>query len=208
MRTQTDAKSNTIQSLLARLEQLNTVGAALSRERNINRVLEQILLAAKAITHADGGTLYRMTEDGKSLRFEILRTDSLNIWMGGTSGCAVGFPDIALLKQDGQPNDALVAAYAAIHGVTVNIPDAYEETDRFDFAGTRGFDARTGYRSQSFLTVPMCDHEGAIIGVLQLINAIDPKTHQVQTFTDADQSLAESLASQAAIALSNRLLMT
>jgi len=208
MRTPSDTESNTIQNLLARLEQLNTVGAALSRERNINRVLEQILLAAKAITHADGGTLYRMTEDGKSLRFEILRTDSLNIWMGGTSGCSVGFPDIALRKQDGQPNDALVAAYAAIHGVTVNIPDAYEETDRFDFSGTRGFDARTGYRSQSFLTVPMSDHEGAIIGVLQLINAINPKTHKVQAFTDADQSLAESLASQAAIALSNRLLMT
>jgi len=208
MPASTHTTSATVQGLLTRLEQLNAVGAALSRERNISLLLEQILLAAKAITHADGGTLYRTTPDGKALQFEILRTDSLNIWMGGTSECTVEFPNIALRKPDGQPNDALVAAYAAIHGVTVNIADAYDETDRFDFSGTRGFDQRTGYRSQSFLTVPMCDHEGAIIGVLQLINALHPKTHQVQPFTEADQSLVESLASQAAIALSNRILLT
>ena len=72
--------------LFRRLEQLNAIGAALSKERDINRLLESILIAAKTITHADGGTLYRMTEDGKALRFEILRTDSLNIAMGGTTG--------------------------------------------------------------------------------------------------------------------------
>lgn len=201
-------ESSTVAGLLARLEQLNEVGAALSRERDISRLLEHILLAAKAITHADGGTLYRMLEDGQTLRFEILRTDSLHIAMGGTSGCVIDFPDLALKKPDGQPNDALVAAYAAIHGVTVNLADAYDETDRFDFSGTRGFDARTGYRSQSFLTVPMRDHEGSIIGVLQLINALNARTKKVQAFSDADQRLAESLASQAAIALSNRMLMT
>jgi len=201
-------ESNTVAGLLQRLEQLNEVGAALSRERDISRLLEHILLAAKTLTHADGGTLYRMLEDGQTLRFEILRTDSLQIAMGGTSGCAIDFPDIALKKPDGEPNDALVAAYAAIHGVTVNLPDAYEGSDRFDFSGTKDFDKRTGYRSQSFLTVPMRDHEGNIIGVLQLINALNMASLKVQAFSDADQRLVESLASQAAIALSNRMLLT
>ena len=201
-------ESNTVVGLLQRLEQLNEVGAALSRERDISRLLEHILLAAKTITHADGGTLYRMLGDGQTLRFEILRTDSLHIAMGGTSGCAIDFPDIALKKPDGEPNGALVAAYAAIHGVTVNLPDAYDESDRFDFSGTKDFDKRTGYRSQSFLTVPMRDHEGNIIGVLQLINALNMDSLKVQAFSDADQRLVESLASQAAIALSNRILLT
>ena len=201
-------ESNTVAGLLQRLEQLNEVGAALSRERDISRLLEHILLAAKTLTHADGGTLYRMLEDGQTLRFEILRTDSLQIAMGGTSGCAIDFPDIALKKPDGEPNDALVAAYAAIHGVTVNLPDAYDGSDRFDFSGTKDFDKRTGYRSQSFLTVPMRDHEGNIIGVLQLINALNMASLKVQAFSDADQRLVESLASQAAIALSNRMLLT
>ena len=193
--------------LFRRLEQLNEIGAALSKERDINRLLETILIAAKTITHADGGTLYRMTEDGRALRFEILRTDSLQIAMGGTTGNVINFPNLPLANDKGESNDSMVAAYAAIHDKTVNIADAYTEAG-FDFTGTRSFDERTGYRSQSFLTVPMKNHEGEIIGVLQLINALDPETHQVTPYSTADQSLAESLASQAAIALTNRLLIT
>ena len=73
-------------NLFRRLEQLNGIGAALSRERDIDRLLENILDAAKAITGADGGTLYSVTEDGSALKFEILRTDSLGIRLGGTTG--------------------------------------------------------------------------------------------------------------------------
>ena len=198
---------DSVEDLLKRLEQLNAIGASLSKERDITPLLEQILLAAKAITHADGGTLYRMLEDGHTLRFEILRTDSLNIAMGGTSGNAISFSDLSLLDATGAPNDSLVAAYAAIHRQTVNIADAYTEPN-FDFSGTRHFDEGIGYRSQSFLTVPLKNHEGEVIGVLQLINAQMPGSCRVVPFSAADQSLVESLASQAAIALSNRLLMT
>jgi HD-GYP domain-containing protein (c-di-GMP phosphodiesterase class II) len=195
------------QGLLRRLEQLNEIGAALSKERDIHRLLETILVAAKTITNADGGTLYRVTEDGNALRFEIVRTDSLKIARGGTTGEAINFPNVPLHDEDGQPNDGMVAAYAAIHERTVNIVDAYAH-EGFDFSGTRRFDERTGYRSQSFLTVPMKNHDGEVIGVLQLINAMDRDTKEVVAFSLADQSLAESLASQAAIALTNRLLIT
>ena len=198
---------DSVEDLLKRLEQLNAIGVSLSKERDITRLLETILLAAKTITNADGGTMYRMMEDGKSLRFETLHTDSLNIAMGGTSGVAINFPNLPLLDDAGAPNDSLVAAYAAIHNQTVNIGDAYTEAN-FDFSGTQRFDERTGYRSQSFLAVPLKDHDGEVIGVLQLINAQRPGTPEVVPFSSADQSLAESLASQAAIALTNRLLMT
>jgi HD-GYP domain-containing protein (c-di-GMP phosphodiesterase class II) len=195
--------------LFRRLEKLNAIGAALSNERNIDRLLENILLAAKAITHADGGTLYRVTEDRKSLRFEIVRTDSLNIAYGGTTGqpISVKFPNLPLYREDGEPNNSMIAAYSAIHSETVNIADAYT-AEGFDFSGTRKFDQMTGYRSQSFLSVPMKNHENEIIGVLQLINAIDPETGEVREFSNADQRLAESLASQAAIALTNRQLVS
>jgi HD-GYP domain-containing protein (c-di-GMP phosphodiesterase class II) len=198
---------DSVSDLLLRLEQLNEIGTALSRERNISRLLENILVAAKTITHADGGTLYRVTDDLQALRFEILRTDSLHIAMGGTSGNPIDFPNLPLYDASGGHNDSLVAAYAALNSQTVNIKDAYTEPD-FDFSGTRQFDERTGYRSQSFLAVPMKDHEGDLIGVLQLINATDPATGEVRAFSGADQSLAESLASQAAIAITNRKLMT
>ena len=80
---------DTLDDLFRRLEQLNEIGAALSHERNLDRLLERILLAAKQITHADGGTLYRMTEDGRHLRFEIVRTDSLAIAFGAALGYLV-----------------------------------------------------------------------------------------------------------------------
>ncbi|MES2612692.1 MAG: HD domain-containing phosphohydrolase [Pseudomonadota bacterium] len=200
------SKESTVH-LFRRLEQLNGIGAALSRERDIDRLLENILEAAKAITGADGGTLYSVTEDETALRFEIVRTDSLDIRLGGTTGRPIDFPQLPLRNADGSPNDTLVAAYAAIHDRTVNVADAYSE-EGFDFSGTRLFDQRTGYRSQSFLTVPMRNHDRELIGVLQLINARDPVSGEVTEFSAADQSLAESLASQAAIALTNRLLIT
>jgi HD-GYP domain-containing protein (c-di-GMP phosphodiesterase class II) len=187
-----------------RLEQLNAIGASLSAERDIDRLLEAILAAAKTITRADGGTLYRVTEE-RTLRFEIVRTSSLKYYLGGTSGNPVPFYPIQLYK-DGKPNHGMVAAYAALTGETVNIADAYS-AEGFDFSGTRAFDSKTGYRSKSFLTVPMRNHEREIIGVLQLINARDPASGEIVEFSASDQRLAESLASQAAIALTNRMLI-
>ncbi len=198
---------DTIEDLFRRFERLNEIGAALSHERDIDKLLENILVAAKTITHADGGTLYRVTEDEASLRFEIVRTDSLKIAMGGTSGNPIPFPLLPLRTESGAENNSMVAAYAAIHQKTVSIADAYV-AEGFDFSGTRKFDERTGYRSQSFLTVPMKNHENAVIGVLQLLNSIDPDTGKVVPFSAADQRLAESLASQAAIALTNRQLIS
>src|ERR1044071_2157410 len=79
------------EDLVQRLEQLNTIGVSLSGETDINRLLETILTAAKSITRADGGTLYRVTEDKTALRFEILRTSSLKNYLGGTTGNPVPF---------------------------------------------------------------------------------------------------------------------
>ena len=192
------------QDLVLRLEQLNAIGASLSAERDIDRLLEAILTAAKTITRADGGTLYRVTEE-RTLRFEIVRTSSLRYYLGGTTGHPVPFYPIQLYK-DGKPNQSMVAAYAALTGKTVNIADAYT-ADGFDFSGTRAFDTKTGYRSKSFLTVPMRNHDNETIGVLQLINAHEPSSGAIVPFSPSDQRLAESLASQAAIALTNRMLI-
>ena len=188
-----------------RLEQLNAIGASLSAERDINRLLESILTAAKAITRADGGTLYRVADD-QTLRFEIVRTTSLEYYLGGTTGNPVPFYPIHLMGKDGKPNHSMVAAHVALTGKTVNIPDAYT-AEGFDFSGTRNFDKKTGYCSKSFLTVPMKNHENEIIGVLQLINASDPHSGAIVPFSSSDQRLAESLASQAAVALTNRMLI-
>lgn len=196
---------DTVEGLFARLEQLNEIGAALSQESNLDALLEKILLAAQKITRADGGTLY-LLEEGVRLNFAIMRNDSLDISMGGTTGNPIPFYPVQLYDKNNEPNNRMVAAYAALSGKTVNIADAYE-AEGFDFSGTRNFDKKTGYQSRSFLTVPMRNHASEIIGVLQLINCKPGSGEGVAPFSESDQRLAESLASQAAIAITNRQLI-
>lgn len=191
--------------LLARLERLNAIGIALSAERDNQRLLEMILLGAQEITNADGGTLYTITQD-KRLKFEMMRNKTLNMSLGGTTGKEIPFLPLPLYLEDGSPNLTTVAAYATLNNKTVNIANAYE-VENFDFSGTRKFDQKTGYHSQSFLTIPMKDHESKVIGVLQLINATDVDTGAIVPFSIANQTLVESLASQAAVAMTNHHLI-
>lgn len=191
--------------LLHRLKSLNDIGIALSSEKNGNRLLEKILQAARSLTYADGGTLYTKTDDS-FLKFEIVLSESLQIHQGGTSCNEITLPPLPMYDQDGHPNLHMVAVCAALNDTTINIPDAYENKE-FEFSGTQRFDESMNYRSKSFLTVPMKNHENELIGVLQLINAIDPESGEIKPFTIQEQELVESLASQAAVALMNQRLL-
>ena len=187
-------------------ERLIEIGIALSAEQDTDRLMETILLEAKDLSNADGGTLYLKTEDN-NLKFEIMRTDSLKIAMGGTTGKEITFPPVALTDPEtGKENRKNVASCAALTGQSINIPDAYDSKE-FDFSGTRKFDEGTGYRSKSFLTVPLKNSQDDIIGVLQLLNAQDPDSGEVIAFSGDIQPLIEALASQAAVALDNKQLL-
>ncbi|MBU0711287.1 GAF domain-containing protein [bacterium] len=195
-----------LSALCNQIQDLSKIGAALSAERNLPKLLEMILEEARHFTNSDGGTLYMMNDDGQSLRFEIVQTSSLNIRMGGTSGNTIDWYPVRLYLQNGKPNHAMVSAHVGLSGEVINIPDVYD-VKGFDFTGTRAFDSKTGYRSKSMLVVPMRNHEDEIIGVLQLLNALNPVTNEPIPFTNADQGLIISLASQAAVAITNTRLI-
>ncbi len=197
-----NTKSREFESIRA----LSAVGIALSAEKDERRLMELIVQSAKQLTNADGGTFYSRTDDNE-LKFEIMHTDTLGIHMGGTSGIPIDLPNVPLYDEHGKPNHKMVAAKAAVTGETVNVRDAYNAPD-FDFSGTRAFDETTGYRSKSFLTVPLRNHEDEVIGVLQLINAVSRDSGGLVSFSVADQELVTSLASQAATVLTKeRLIM-
>ena len=153
-----------------RIHRLNEIGMALSTESDSNKLFEMILEEARNITNADGRTLYSKNEIG-NLQFEILRNDTMSTIMGGSSGTKIPFDPVKLWVDESTPNQSNVSAYVALTGETVNIKDAYEEAG-FDFSGTKAYDQKTGYRSQSFLTVPLKNHENEIIGVMQLLSLI------------------------------------
>ena len=192
---------------VAGMELLFEVGLSLSSERDHDRLIEKILLEAKQFCRADGGTIYLVTDDDH-LEFAIMRNDTMGTALGGTTGRPLdGMPRIPLHDSEtGEPNERNIAAYAANSRQSVNIEDAYQ-VDRFDFSGTKEFDRRNGYRSQSFLTIPMLNNSGRVIGVLQLINAQDEFTGEIVPFDPLVQEIVEALASQAAVALDNQQLI-
>ncbi|MCB1694241.1 MAG: diguanylate cyclase, partial [Pseudomonadales bacterium] len=173
-------------------------------EKDIDSLLERILREAKGMANADAGTLYLATRH-KTLQFAIVLNDSLNIAQGGKSGIPVSLPDVPLLQEDGSPNLLNIASRTANTGETALIDDVYAAND-IDASGTRQFDEMTGYRSKSFLTVPLKNYHRETIGVLQLLNARDEQGHVVP-FPPDTQPLIEALASQAAVALENRYLL-
>lgn len=181
------------------------IGIALSVERDNAKLMERILVEAKAFTNADAGTLYLNNHD-EELVFQIVRNDTLKIALGGATGGEISFKPVPLKTDKGEPNMHNVASYSALTGETINIPDAYSEVDQFDFSGTQRFDSQTGYRSQSFLTVPLKNHEGVVTGVMQLINAKDA-SGEVVPFHETTVPLVEALASQAAVSIDNRMLI-
>jgi sigma-B regulation protein RsbU (phosphoserine phosphatase) len=163
------------------------------------------LMEAKAICNADAGTLYMRTPEDM-LRFALVITDSLNIRLGGSSGRPVSFPPLAMYdRSTGTPNHHNVATYVALQGKSINIPNIYE-AEGFDFSATKIFDRQNNYRSVSSLTVPLKDNKGNVIGVLQLLNAMDDKGNII-AFDDYNRLVVESLSSQAAVVLNNHLLV-
>lgn len=187
------------ESIENKIKKLNNIGISLSAEENLDTLLELIVKEAKSLTNADGGTLYLLNND--SLKFTVVQTDSLHIQMGGTSG-AITWPSLPLYLENKEPNTKMVAVMCALEGKTINIPDVYE-ANGFSFDGTKKFDASTSYRSKSMLVIPLRDHEQKIIGVLQLLNKQNFLENTIDVFNQEDEDITLSLASQAAIAITN-----
>lgn len=178
------------------------VGLALSTEKNIYNLMEVILNEALNLTNADGGTLYLYDSERQQLKFAILHTETMNLHMSESSGEPLPFPPVPLYDNQGNPNHSNVSSHAALTGQVSNIPDVYS-ADKFDFKGTRDYDIRNGYRSQSMLVIPMKNMDDELIGVIQLINARNKEGGSVIPFPEVNENLILSLASQAAVALTN-----
>ena len=180
------------------IKKMSDIGRALSGVHDLNALLEMIVDQARSFTNADAGTLYILEDE--TLRFQIVQNDSLKIFMGGKTGETIPFPPVELKESN-------VSAFVALKGKSVNIPDVYD-TDLFDFTGPKKFDQSTGYRSKSMLVVPMKNHDNDVIGVLQLLNATNPVNNEVIAFSQDYENLSESLASQAAVSITNAKLIS
>jgi|APSaa5957512622_1039677.scaffolds.fasta_scaffold07060_5 PAS domain S-box-containing protein len=179
-------------ALRDRLEQLSEIGVALSVENDLKILLERILRVARRLTRADAGTLY--LKAGDHLIFEIAQNDSLGDFAEGKYG-ELDIPPVPINRES-------ASGYAAVTGELLNIDDVYVEKEH-RFESPKQYDKMTGYRTRSMLVVPMTDHEQRVIGVLQLLNALDAKSGEIRAFSREEAVLIQSLTAQAAMAINN-----
>jgi two-component system, NtrC family, response regulator HydG len=179
-------------------QKLIEISIALSSETDLSRLLKMIINELRLLTNADGGSLF-LVENGH-LRFEVAQNDTLMALKG---------EDFQFFKQFEIPiSEGSIAGYVALTGKILNIPDVYELSPDFPFQFNPEFDVRNKYHTQSILAVPLKDHTGTIIGVLELINAMDEEGTAV-SFSEMHENLVLSLASLAAVAINKaRLIQT
>lgn len=148
------------------------VGQALSANMKLKDLLMLIMEHLTILMEADRSTLYLLSDDATELWSQVAQGDDK--------------VEISLKVGEG------IAGWVASTGNAVNIADAYNDK-RFQ----RAVDKKTGYRTKTILCVPMQDHDGNIIGVVQVLNKKEGP------FDEEDEALLHALASQAAIAIVN-----
>lgn len=204
--------------------ELAAIGAKLMTERDPKQLLDDILTQARRLTQSDAGSLYLVEtverdkpEDGgtgpsgeageeepaeadeQRLRFRLAQNSTL--------------PYVPLVEFTIPIDRTSLAGYAAVTGEPLVINDAYLLPPDVEYTFNGSFDQRHGYRSRSMLIIPMKDHKGEIIGVLQLINRKRDPNARLATLADVDREvilysrrtidLVTALAGQAAVSIEN-----
>lgn len=186
------------------LNEFLTVSVALSSEKNTQKLLESILLSAKKLANADGGTIYSVN-DNNELVFDTLFNDSLKLHLGGSSGSAISLNSIPIYI-DGKINENAIVAKSAATGEIINIEDMQQSVDA-SADRLNNIDQQFEYQTHSILTIPMKNHEGDLSGVLQLVNARNNGSSDIIPFDQETARTVEALASLASVALTNRQLI-
>ena len=199
-----EIKSNKFNLLVDANKKLIDIGYQISTQKNHQKLLEIILLGAKDLSTADGGTLYLYNKKDDCLDFKIVINNSLDLHYGGSNG-EINWNALNIYNNDKTVNEKNVAVVCAVKDQLVNINDIYH-SESFDFSGAKKFDLANEYKTTSMLVIPMKNRENELVGVIQLINKLD-EDKNIISFNKSDESLITSMASQASMMLENNKLV-
>lgn len=186
------------------IKQLIHIGESLSAKNSLVNIFNLILSEAMHYCNADGGTIYVVSSDGQYLDFKLMFNVSLNQKMGDVDS-PITWLSVPLFNIDESPNMNHMVSYVYHTKESKAFDDVYEQ-NLFDNTGTKKYDKRNNYRSKSMVAIPLINHEDEVMGVIQLINAQDEENKTIG-FNEDHLLMLNSLASQAAISLSNSRLI-
>jgi len=155
-----------------KVEAVRQLGKVLGATLDLDRLLVVLLEKVTDLLDAERATIYLVTDDGTHLESKIAQ--------GGA------IATIRLKTGEG------IAGWVAQSAATVNIPDAYADP-RFN----QSVDQKSGFRTRSILCMPMPDHKGRTIGVVQVLNK------RLGPFDVDDEALLATVAAHAGIAIEN-----
>ncbi len=194
--TQLQHLQSELTSSLSEKSQLSQIGIALSAEKDLSRLLEMVLSKGRELSDCEAASLFLVDKSDEAnplLSFKLAQNEMIELDFEANT-----FP---LSKKS-------LAGYVALTGKTLNIPDVYQIDQHAPYSFDHSFDASTGFRTRELLVLPMQNHDGNIIGVLQFLNIKNKKTKlSEQGFGTVITETLTALASQAAVAIDNSLLL-
>ena len=180
------------------IEKLLDIGAALSSAQDLGELLNLILSKSREITYSDAGSVYLVDHrhETSKLVFKVAQNGSK--------------PRLSFKEFSLPLTDKSLAGYVAITGQSLNLSDAYDLPSGVPYQLDTSFDRDINYRTCSVMVLPMQNRQGDTIGVLQLINrktkadtvlTADNAWESTQQYSDWEERIVRSLASQAAISI-------
>lgn len=189
---------NSIEDSVLALEELVQINLSITRERDVNRLLDKILTAARKLTAAEAGCVYILDRKKRYLIPEVTQGELL------TSVSNELRPvDLHIEQRSGQTD---VISWAALSGQVVNIADAYLYSG-FDFSELYRLDQLAGRKTYSMLVVPLTDFEGNSLGVMKLYNRRVNEQGEIDAFPDEIEGLVKAFAAQAVVVAENNRLL-
>ncbi len=185
-------------SLTQTVEEFIKVTAAVSTQRDLGSLLDTVVSSARILTNAESGRIYILDNTKRNLHLEVFQNDRASIESANLSNVPLAIGN--------RRNSSNICIHCAYTGQLIKVHDIYQYSG-FDFNDLYEYDEISNYRTQSVLTVPLRGYEGFTIGVLQLINPLDPNSHKIISFSDDLDNLILAFASQAAVTLDNILLV-
>jgi len=177
-------RSETEKIILDKIESLQQLN-------DIDAILDAVLLEARTLARADAGTIFLVSRSG--LIFSYVQIGSLS----------AAYNDIVVshYRHYSIPIDEKsIVGYSAATGRPVIIDDVYRLPPDVPFSFNSFFDQKTGYRTHSVFALPLKTFGNRLVGVLQLINALDQNDNPT-TFSRERQGYISLFADYAASAI-------
>jgi response regulator RpfG family c-di-GMP phosphodiesterase len=174
-----------------KMQQLLGLGVELNRIHDLDILLERVLTLARKFVNADAGSIY--IREGNRLDFAHSQNDTLQ------KRLAPG--EKLIYSTFSVPVDAnSIAGYSAATGKVLSIPDVYALPPDKRYRFSKKFDENSGYHTHSMLTIPLMNAKKEILGILQIINALDAEK-RIRAFSHDDERVMHHFAGIAAVAL-------